>query len=105
MPPTTHSLSRKGKLALDFSHDFVYNAKDRHRRQKFFLPTFTRTRVWERETQMGTYPIETIIHEWAKGKLTNEQAMGQVLQLIQELQDRLKEIEIRLFRWEQQNRA
>ena len=54
---------------------------------------------------MGTYPIETIIHEWAKGKLTNEQAMGQVLQLIQELQDRLKEIEIRLFRWEQQNRA
>ena len=54
---------------------------------------------------MGTYPIETIIREWTKGKLTNEQAIGQVLQLIQELQTRLKEIETRLFRWEQQNRA
>jgi hypothetical protein len=54
---------------------------------------------------MGTYPIETIIREWSKGKLTNEQAMGQVLQLIQELQERLKEIENRLFRWEQKNHA
>jgi hypothetical protein len=49
---------------------------------------------------VGTYPVETIIREWAKGNLSNEQAIGQVLQLIQQLQDRLQEIETRLFRWE-----
>ena len=54
---------------------------------------------------MGTYPIETIIREWTKAKLTNEQAIGQILLLIQELQDSLREIETRLFRCERQNRA
>jgi hypothetical protein len=49
---------------------------------------------------VGTYPIETIIREWTKGNLTNEQAIGQVLQLIQQLQARLHELETRLFRWE-----
>lgn len=54
---------------------------------------------------MGTYPLETIIREWTKGNLTNEQAIGQILLLIQELQDRLKEIETRLYRREQQDRG
>ena len=54
---------------------------------------------------MGTYPLETIIREWTKGNLTNEQAIGQILLLIQELQDRLKEIEARLYRWEQRDRG
>ena len=54
---------------------------------------------------MGTYPVETIIREWTKGNLTNEQAIGQILLLIQELQNRLREIETRLFRLEQQNRT
>ena len=53
---------------------------------------------------MGTYPLETIIREWAKGSLTNEQAIGQVLLLIQQLQERIKEIEARLFRWENKDR-
>ena len=53
---------------------------------------------------MGTYPVETIIHEWAKGNLTNEQAIGQILQLIQEVQAQLRDIEVRLFRREQQDR-
>lgn len=54
---------------------------------------------------MGTYPVETIIREWTKGNLTNEQAIGQIMLLIQELQDRLKEIETRLYRWEQRDRG
>ena len=54
---------------------------------------------------MGTYSIETIIREWAKGSLTSEQAIGQILLLIQEVQDRLQDIETRLFRCEQQNRG
>ena len=52
---------------------------------------------------MGTYPLETIIREWTKGNLTNEQAIGQILLLVQELQDRLKEIETRLYRREQRD--
>jgi hypothetical protein len=54
---------------------------------------------------MGTYSIETIIREWAKGNLTNEQAIGQILLLIQGLQDRLQEFETRLFRCEQKKRG
>ena len=51
---------------------------------------------------MGTYPLETIIREWKNGKLTSEQAIGQVLLLIQGLQKRLAELEVRLFRCEQE---
>jgi hypothetical protein len=54
---------------------------------------------------MGTYSLEIIIREWAKGNLTNEQAIGQILLLIQKLQERLKEVEARLFRWEQADRS
>jgi hypothetical protein len=54
---------------------------------------------------MGTYPIETIIREWTKGNLTNEQAIGQILQLIQQLQGRLRELESRFLRWEKQERG
>jgi hypothetical protein len=54
---------------------------------------------------MGTYPVETIIREWTKGNLTNEQAIGQILLLIQELRAQLQEIETRLFRREQKDRG
>ena len=54
---------------------------------------------------MGTYSIETIIREWAKGNLTSEQAIGQILLLIQELQDRVQDVEARIFRLEQRNRG
>jgi hypothetical protein len=53
---------------------------------------------------MGTYPLETIIREWERSKLTTEQVIGQVLLLIQELQKRLDELESRLPRWEQRRR-
>ena len=36
---------------------------------------------------MGTYPLERIIREWGTGKLSTEQAIGQVLLLIQEMQN------------------
>ena len=54
---------------------------------------------------MGTYPLETIIREWAKGNLTTEQAIGQILLLIQKLQGRVQEVEARLFRLEQADRS
>ncbi len=45
---------------------------------------------------MGTYPLERLIHEWGRGTLTEEQAIGQVLLLIQEVRKQLGEIESKL---------
>lgn len=53
---------------------------------------------------MGTYPLDRIIREWGTDKLSTEQAIGQVLLLIQQMQKRLAELEARLFRQEQANR-
>jgi len=53
---------------------------------------------------VSTYPIETLIRQWARGDLTAEQAIGQILQLLAKLQNRVKEAENRLFRWEQAER-
>ena len=63
----------------------------------------TRIRV-NKEDQVGTYPLETIIREWKNGKLTTEQAVGQILLLIQEMKERMADIEARLFRCEQAKR-
>ena len=49
---------------------------------------------------MSAYPLETIIHKWEKGKLTAEQAIGQILLVIQQMQERLSELESRVFRQE-----
>ncbi len=45
---------------------------------------------------MGTYALEHLILEWGKGTLTEEQAIGQVLLLIQEVRKQLVEIECKL---------
>jgi hypothetical protein len=50
---------------------------------------------------MGTYSLEHVILEWKKGKLTVEQAVGQILLMVQELRKQLAQIEVRLARLEQ----
>jgi len=45
---------------------------------------------------MSAYPLEEVIHRWDVGKLTQEQAIGQSLLLLQGLQERLEEVERRL---------
>ncbi len=45
---------------------------------------------------MGIYPLEHLIHEWGRGALTEEQVIGQVLLLIQEVRKQLAEIESKL---------
>ena len=45
---------------------------------------------------MATYELETIIKLWEVEKLTAEQAIGQMLQLFQELKGQLREVEKRL---------
>ena len=45
---------------------------------------------------MATYELEKLIKFWEVEKLSTEQAIGQMLQLFQELKAQLKEIERRL---------
>ena len=45
---------------------------------------------------MGTYGLEGVIKAWGRGDLTIEQAIGQILLLLQELEERLRSAECRL---------
>ena len=44
---------------------------------------------------MSAYSLEKVIHLWDVGKLTQEQVIGQILMLLQELHERLGELERR----------
>ena len=45
---------------------------------------------------MGTYGLEEVIHRWARGDLTVEQIIGQILLLLQAIEERLREVERKL---------
>jgi hypothetical protein len=53
---------------------------------------------------MGTYSLEHIIREWGKGKLTEEQVIGQLLLILQGIKKQLDLIESRLVHLEQVKR-
>ena len=42
---------------------------------------------------MGTYGLKGVTRAWELEKLTTEQAIGQILQLIAEIEGRLREVE------------
>lgn len=42
---------------------------------------------------MGTYGLEGVIRAWELEKLTTEQAIGQILQLIAGIEERLSDLE------------
>ena len=42
---------------------------------------------------MGTYGLEGVLREWQTGNLTTEQAVGQILLLLQDLERRVAELE------------
>ncbi len=46
-----------------------------------------------REDVMGTYGLQEVIRRWERGKLTTEQAIGQILLLILELEWQVQELE------------
>lgn len=48
---------------------------------------------------MGTYSLEDVILAWGREQLTTEQAIGQILLLLQELEERLRDAERRLERY------
>lgn len=45
---------------------------------------------------MSAYKLEEVIRKWKVGQLTVEQAIGQILMLIQERDQRLQELEDRV---------
>jgi hypothetical protein len=47
---------------------------------------------------MGTYGLEGVTRAWEQEQLTTEQTIGQILLLLQELEDRLRSLERRLER-------
>ena len=53
---------------------------------------------------MSAYPIETLLRQWARGDLTPEQAIGQILQIVGKLQEQIQDIENRLLRREHTER-
>ena len=42
---------------------------------------------------MGIYPLETLIRKWGLGELTCEQAIGQILLILQKLVRRVEALE------------
>lgn len=42
---------------------------------------------------MGTYGLDGVLIAWKMGKLTTEQAVGQILQLLEELEQRVTKVE------------
>jgi hypothetical protein len=44
---------------------------------------------------MGTYGLQEVIRRWGRGQLTPEQAIGQILLLLAELDKRLQKLERR----------
>ena len=42
---------------------------------------------------MGTYGLKGVMRAWELEKLTTEQAIGQILQLIAEIEQRLRDLE------------
>jgi len=42
---------------------------------------------------MGTYSLEELLRRWFTHEITVEQAVGQILQVLQEIERRLKELE------------
>ena len=47
------------------------------------------------ELDMGTYSLETLIRKWGLSELTTEQAIGQILLILQELIRRMEALEER----------
>jgi len=45
---------------------------------------------------MGTYSLEGLLTAWKTERLTTEQAVGQILLLLQILERRISELELRL---------
>jgi hypothetical protein len=62
------------------------------------------TLTCEGSRYMGTYGLKGVILAWGRGDLTVEQAIGQILLLLQELEERIRNAERRLEQHREQAR-
>lgn len=53
---------------------------------------------------MGTYALETLVRKWGRGELTVEQAVGQILLHLQEMDETLRIVERRVYQWRRKDR-
>ncbi len=42
---------------------------------------------------MAAYSLDSLLQRWSLGQLTSEQAIGQILQVLQDLEPRVKRLE------------
>jgi len=42
---------------------------------------------------MGTYSLDELVRRWFTHEITTEQAVGQLMQIVQEIERRVKELE------------
>jgi len=57
------------------------------------------TLTCERGKIVGTYGLEGVVRAWEREQLTTEQAVGQILLLLQEIEERIRRVEYRLERY------
>jgi hypothetical protein len=61
--------------------------------------------MYEEGDTMGTYGLKGVMTMWQAGKLTNEQAIGQILQLLEIVELRLNDLERRQRAQREQRQA
>jgi hypothetical protein len=54
---------------------------------------------------MGSYNLEDLITLWEREKLTTEQAIGQIILVLQALSERIRELERRRWKQEQTDKT
>ena len=66
---------------------------ERSRRIKLNLQSLVSNFHFSRRMQMSNYSLEEIIKRWGRGDLTTEQAIGQILLVVQNLSRRVGKLE------------
>ncbi len=59
----------------------------------------------KRRTRVGAYSLEELVRRWQTGELTIEQAIGQMLLLLKELDAQVRKLELAQFRKEKSKKA
>ena len=99
--PVLDKLSTKWRLT---THTESCILKTSSLRTKLFSFAVAYTKSCERRFPVSAYPLKTLLRQWARGDLTAEQAIGQILQVIVKLQESMQDVENRLHRCEQASR-
>jgi len=84
--------------ALDNGHDTVYNQAAGPIKIGLFIEQSYTHSCASQESIMGTYGLRSVIQMWELEQLTTEQAVGQILQLMADIEKRVGDLERRYSR-------